>query len=82
MVRKSVKDFLLTNSEADRRAYTARADDFRRSVAELTKVLQNPRRADLVAQMQERFMAYNDAFMSVLSVIEERNALLEQLTEE
>ncbi|MEO0476877.1 MAG: hypothetical protein AAF085_13045, partial [Planctomycetota bacterium] len=68
MVRMSVKDFLLSNSNADRLTYDARAATFRDSIDEMTEVLQNPRRAELIGLVADQFEAYDTAFNAVLAV--------------
>ncbi|MEM9661489.1 MAG: methyl-accepting chemotaxis protein [Planctomycetota bacterium] len=76
-VRMSVKDFLLSNSDEDRARYFDRAETLDTAIDEMVAMLQNPRRAELIRMIDTRFESYTSAFETVMTVIDERNQLLE-----
>ncbi|NDV20047.1 HAMP domain-containing protein [Pseudodesulfovibrio sp. JC047] len=76
MVRMNVKDFIITNSDADRQQY----EKYHKSVQEFMRAAKTeivePKRAELVAQLARDLSAYNEGFTSLVEMQSERNTLV------
>jgi methyl-accepting chemotaxis protein len=69
MVRMNVKDFIITGSDQDLDQYNDYNDLMFEFLAEAQQEIQNPERAALIDQAQERVMDYEDTFGEVVAGI-------------
>lgn len=75
--RLYVAKFLVTNEKADaERAYLELTDKLKSTLNELDGQLQNPKRRQLLAELQVQYAQYTKAFAEVQSIIETRNDLI------
>lgn len=79
MVRMNVKDFLITDSEKDRKEYGKYMELTKGFMSEAKKEIQNPERAELVAEADKLLVNYNTQFQEVENLQVKRNAEVEIL---
>jgi len=76
MLRMKVKDFLITSSEEDHKAF----DEYLKKTSSLTKeayeMINNPERKKLVEELQHQIKEYDEGFQKVIKFQDTRNDLL------
>jgi methyl-accepting chemotaxis protein len=79
MMRMDVKDFLITQSEKDRKEYEKYSERTHGFMEEAKKEIQNPKRAKLVAEADRLLDDYTDKFHEIESIqdeMDEQSAIL------
>ncbi|WP_245628576.1 methyl-accepting chemotaxis protein [Salidesulfovibrio brasiliensis] len=76
MVRMSVKDFIITGSEEDIKAYETNYADMDSFMDKAQKEIANPKRAALIDAADKRVKDYSAAFDEVRELREKRNGLV------
>ncbi|PLX84515.1 MAG: methyl-accepting chemotaxis protein [Desulfuromonas sp.] len=76
MVRMNVKDFIITGSDLDLQQYRDYADKTQGFLDQAQEEINNPERARLVDQADEKLKAYDNAFDKVIAFKEQRNELV------
>ena len=75
MLRLQVKNYLLSNAEADISTFDDRRADFEQALAEANGAFQNAERRALLGKINMAYEGYLDAWGEVLEVISRRNTL-------
>jgi methyl-accepting chemotaxis protein len=76
MMRMNVKDFLLTNSDQDLQQYSDYAASFHDKLRAGRASIQNPRRLELLDDMESMITEYERTFAEVVPIIDERNGVI------
>jgi methyl-accepting chemotaxis protein len=76
MVRMNVKDYLITKSDKDLAQYGDYLEKMNTFLAEAKKDIQQPERVELIKAIDFSVADYESAFLKVISLIEQRNSVL------
>ncbi len=81
MIRMNVKDFLISNDEADIAEYEEWKRRFLEGIRACEERFENPDRIEIVKRILADFGRYDAAFGEVAQVIRQRNALIDGVVE-
>lgn len=76
MMRMNVKDFLITNSDKDRREFQEYTNKFDKALALAKVEINKPERAEKIREIERLMNGYKTDFAAVEDIIEKRNDLI------